>query len=499
METANVLHFHDFYYLLAIEADLMRQCSIHPEYQFRHAFVKLENDVHEYKAKFAELYAENIVNYLWAACLGEARHASDMCNGGIILTELDNRNRYSVYNEAHNYPVNRENLDILLEIYSQEWRSGFGGEAWLRIIKAVNMYFTGELDAVSFIDHVVDLQHNGGSAFNKAACDATGFDTSYAGYINEFLNYKFNYDILRQYINRHFEVSTKVKKLIDRHNNIIDGKLVTTWTIGRLAAVKKSEVVYKNNILETDEIESSSNYCEYNDHMTRQDTVEIQGQAVCRTCKESYFTHCDCGDYEHDSKVIWIDGNSYCDDCASHEIYENCYDCGENHSDYIEIEGDFYCESCASKNFAFCEEHKTYYSSGNDCEQCEAETTPPTPEPLPHPTETQEKLLFKSGLKVLHLDSSLAKYDKEGLVILFTGDFSLHTGKVLKHKQSGHYSVTHKLSGTKVLETNKLGKAIAFCHSLSGKIDFSYPEGDAYYYNNAKIIKEKQADYGKKS
>lgn len=379
--TANVFHFHDFYYLEALETDLSSQAMAKPELQFRHSFEKLQNDVSEYRQMFNQLFAENIMNYLWAACLGEARHASNMCkDGGIIMSELDNLNRSTVYGKSHNYPINRENLDILIAIYTQEWRSGFGGKAWLDIVEAMEMYFDGTLDAASFIDHTADLEHNGGSAFNKYAREYTGFDTSNSGYIQGFLNYKFAYDILRDQkcTWRKIPVSTKVKRLIERHNNIIEGKIVTEWVCvtDDLFNIQPSWIVYGTSEIETESLETEHyNECEYNDHSTTDETryVKAVSQTVCSDCLHDHFTKCGCGHYEHDGSVSRLDGDTICEKCMQKTDFVTCKDCGENITEWTEFNCNYYCEDCKDSNLGYCETHEKYYESGQDCEDCENE------------------------------------------------------------------------------------------------------------------------------
>lgn len=367
--TARVNHFHDFYYLMAIEADLMTAKSANPENEFRHSFVKLETDVQAYKAKFVELFAENIVNYIWAACLGEARHASDKCNGkGEVLQELDGLGRDTVYSKAHLYPVNEENLNTAIRIYSQDWDSNYGGEAWLQIAEAVQMYYNGTLDAVSFIDHVADLQHNGGSVFSKCAEAYTGFDTENSDEIKDFLDYKFHYDILRNH-QVNVSVSSKIKSLVERHNNIIEGKIVTHWLHIGSEPVQKSWVEYGEKTLETDELQAQ--YCDYNEHFTSDSVREINSELVCRNCQNNHFTYCGCGHYEHDSNVQHLDGYSICESCFDDSSWAMCEDCGDCFTEYVELDGKCYCENCKDANLGYCEEHDEYYERGDECSRCE--------------------------------------------------------------------------------------------------------------------------------
>lgn len=51
---------------------------------------------------------------------------------------------------------------------SDVWEGGvFGGQKWAAITNALLMFMKGELSLTLFVDHVFDLEHNGGRLFNK--------------------------------------------------------------------------------------------------------------------------------------------------------------------------------------------------------------------------------------------------------------------------------------------------------------------------------------------
>src|SRR5207244_2130819 len=49
-----------------------------------------------------------------------------------------------------------------------KWRGSFGGDAWLKIVGACREYLTTlRAFPLVFADHIVDISHNGGLAWDK--------------------------------------------------------------------------------------------------------------------------------------------------------------------------------------------------------------------------------------------------------------------------------------------------------------------------------------------
>lgn len=60
-------HFHDFYFLEAMQAGLSMAKVTNPEFQFRRSVEKLESDINETFAKLTQTMAFRIYVYLYAA------------------------------------------------------------------------------------------------------------------------------------------------------------------------------------------------------------------------------------------------------------------------------------------------------------------------------------------------------------------------------------------------------------------------------------------------
>lgn len=215
-------HFNDFYMLEALMAAITMEYSAHPDYEFRHSVVRLEADVKEAFAHLTHEMALRIYVYLWSAALGEARYAQDF-NLKYYIKGLHGLSRSSVYDKALSYFPCQENVTILKNVFNQKWGGAYGGEAWLNIVEAMEMY--GKVSDATFIDHSVDLEHNGGCVFSKSAKFGLDCDAYSPYYLKKFLDFKFAKNILED-LNDHggevtrVRVSRKVYGLIERFINV---------------------------------------------------------------------------------------------------------------------------------------------------------------------------------------------------------------------------------------------------------------------------------------
>jgi len=112
-----------------------------------------------------EKFARVLFDYLCASSLGEARHATQRPHGFFIENYDAGFSRNSVYSDAHIYSPAKF-LPILLKVFETgNWGNGYGGAKWARIVQAAMLY--EKVSNQVFIDHIIDLAHNGGTAFDK--------------------------------------------------------------------------------------------------------------------------------------------------------------------------------------------------------------------------------------------------------------------------------------------------------------------------------------------
>lgn len=360
-------HFHDFYFLEALQAGLSMAKIVNPEFQFRRSVEKLESDINETFENLTHTMALRIYVYLYAASLGEARHASDNCDTAI--EEVDGVGRSRVYNKALQYFPSDKNVNILLGIFSQNWNSnGFGGEAWLEIVEGMTLY--GTITDAAFIDHTVDLEHNSGSVFTKDTDDEINFQCfgSYdANTLKGFLNWKFRSDILNEkkssYSGRYdvsFDVSSKIYNLMIRYSNIIAKIEAVNYCSPTLEFLTPYEVDWGTQEFSITECDPESDWpeCEWcSNKIDPEDHKHYQHACICDDCYRRKVTFCDhCGDECVSENTVAVDCEMWCEGCASNDASQ-CEDCGNYTQEYTTTTdaGQTFCQDCIKNNATKCE------------------------------------------------------------------------------------------------------------------------------------------------
>lgn len=241
----NLEHYHDFYILHALQAGIRSEVGNNPEKMFSKAVEKLTADVELTSLDIVPNIALRSFVYLYAACLGEARHARESLAKESFIPETIAMHREGLYRAITEYRPTPSNINILISVFSQKWSSGFGGKAWRNIAEALKMYFTHPAEV--FVDHIIDLEHNGGCVFNKSdARDSLHFAVEYPESFKGFLDWKFRYDVLQDkpgYMREEFRVSRKVRKLVTRFCNIFSKK-DPYWMKGTLPALDEYIVTW---------------------------------------------------------------------------------------------------------------------------------------------------------------------------------------------------------------------------------------------------------------
>lgn len=242
--TMSLQHFHDFYYIMAVEHAITSGIVERPELEFSKAVEKLQSKLDDMKAEIVPNIAVRTFVYLYAACIGEARHAADSEAEWFFIPEITKRSRSDLYSRTFMYRPTVENIQTIISIFCQKWHSGFGGIAWKNIAEALLEYYA--LDNASWIDHVIDLEHNNGTAFSKTdAVRTLHFDPSYSGRFRSFLDYKFSHDILVEPYYRRLHVTPSVKTLVERYCTIFN-KDKPEWLVGDLDELTPYPVEWGN-------------------------------------------------------------------------------------------------------------------------------------------------------------------------------------------------------------------------------------------------------------
>jgi hypothetical protein len=158
---------------------------IYQDKSYRHSVEKLQQDFDFLYKEYTSNLALMLRDYLILSCFSEARHSRLMATK--TLAPLPESCRTLVWQKViENDPTPA--IPMLIDTFNAIWASGFGGRAWAKIAKTIQMY--GTVDDAVFIDYVVDLTHNGGCALDKGALIVMDCD------VEKLLSYKTDYSLL---------------------------------------------------------------------------------------------------------------------------------------------------------------------------------------------------------------------------------------------------------------------------------------------------------------
>ena len=124
--------------------------------------VDLELFLSDITTPIARLYRD----YALCAGFGEVRHYHERCSSFRWVAQIPHlAGRIGAIQTGCRYsPASL--TSVLYKIFSLgKWESAFGGELWATIIKTTGEY--GAISNMSFIDKIIDLQHNNGIFIDK--------------------------------------------------------------------------------------------------------------------------------------------------------------------------------------------------------------------------------------------------------------------------------------------------------------------------------------------
>lgn len=387
-------HFQDFYYLEALQAKMTMAKSANPENLFRKGFVKLDEDIQKAFQTLCERMALHIYVYLWVAALGEAVYADYNCEQRIA----EQHGGWSD-TDALDYFPNDENVEIVKTIFGQDWSGGgYGGDAWEDIVEAMDMY--NKVPHSTFIDHAVDLEHNGGNVFDKTNAEECGLNCFTPGYgksgLQNFLDIKFKNDILNnnKYNNGwgnyklQIDVSMKVYDLIVRYSNIVEKVKAVNFLKPTLEWLTPYSVNWEYQDFSLESANGGLKCAWCGDSIDADYCHNFRDEDICDYCYDHKVVSCEkCGEdaLSDDTEDIYSGNHNevWCYECVSSYAVD-CEDCGckvdEEHNT-VRTEDDFtICKDCAEK--MFCEECNEYYY------HIEAHNEEEHPEPIELPVDS---------------------------------------------------------------------------------------------------------------
>lgn len=132
----------------------------------RRAKEKLQADAIYLRDELVQTLATALYEYLWLIAWGEARHGRlHVLRGLWYYDQIPEEGRARAYKEAVAYNPHK-NLPLLLELFNQSWIDGsYGGHRWSDLVAATMLY--DEYPSMIYVDHVIDICHNNGLAFDK--------------------------------------------------------------------------------------------------------------------------------------------------------------------------------------------------------------------------------------------------------------------------------------------------------------------------------------------
>ena len=345
-----IAHFYDFYYLEAMKAGLTMAKSANPEIEYRHSVERLERDLETEYARLSKSIALRVYVYLWAAALGEARHASGRV--GAYISETKGSSRDSVFYHSLEYFPDEHNTNALLDVLgSKGWSSSYGGKKWYEIVQGMMLY--GKISDAAFIDHAVDLEHNGGCVFDKfSGKDVILFNCEGYRYLHSFLDYKFRHNILTDAMNPYskFQVSLRTYNLVARYQNIIGG-CATNWLVPELETLSDYSVDWDVRHLTVDGCVRLAYYATHHSEYVNPTQVISQNHKHHERRERRRHTRCvECGCRVSDDYSFYgPDDCTYCESCYD-DKFTSCEKCGETleNDEIIHVENEgYYCEYCA--------------------------------------------------------------------------------------------------------------------------------------------------------
>jgi len=149
--------FADFYCLQAILSD--RRIDQHTDIQSEAATTL---------ARVSQPISNVLADYMYLICMGEARHAVGSTSLEWYWSEIPkSEGRVGAYHFAEKYDPLKV-LPQLSSLFDQSgWGGSYGGKKWKNIADVALKFRRGELPPATYIDHVADLKHNGGTQFSK--------------------------------------------------------------------------------------------------------------------------------------------------------------------------------------------------------------------------------------------------------------------------------------------------------------------------------------------
>jgi hypothetical protein len=377
MRVSNAIEFYLLEYMVA-ESDRLSARNLAASDKFKDDLIRT------YRLLESNL-STAFLHYLYLAAIGEARHASCKCE--YMLYEINGGQRDSACEAGLDYDI-EYSLPILEELYLNcRWFGGsFGGSNWGEIVQCAQLYYTIGCESLSaWIDYIMDVEHNGGSLFDKKEAGYTArLKLDMDKYpLRVFLNFKFDHDILEDVDSAYdneildiymYAVSSRVKSLIHRFYVIYKEQYPPSWLdkCNGSAWYDYTPVKFGSRVLTLVEARTLETCESCGTDLECIDTccaVNDNGYYYCNECYHNDHISCEgCNEYfdESDTTEYDIVGKNYtitlCSDCANEAIV--CWYC-----DSIIMDNDFITDDSEDKVCLGCARDNGYLQTCANCHQ----------------------------------------------------------------------------------------------------------------------------------
>src|SRR3990167_3167831 len=328
----------DFYYL-----ELLSHLASTGHAHNWKAAEKLVTSLEFQKDQLSKKLARCLRDYLYEICIQEAGYASYHCEQA--LDKPPNRTVHEPKSAL---------LALIGQFEDEGWADdGYGGESWAKIARCALEY--DKLDFITFVDHVADVEHNGGELFDKygeAADVGLKLDMKKSE-LEGWLEFKAHNDILGDGVYAKY-LSTKTKELINRYFNIFRGgmgmpsefepynddkegwtkweprdigtkEFVASWTQRQWECENCGEMTDDPIVLDSGDsgCDYCTLYCAEGDHSVYSDDY-IWDKVMCEDCYANSHTDCDgCGGSYHNDDITERDGELLCPPCNEEKEQED--------------------------------------------------------------------------------------------------------------------------------------------------------------------------------
>jgi hypothetical protein len=142
--------------------------------------IQWKNQVSRFAEHYTNTLARNLFDFLVVASFGEARYAQGTKYTFNCPQLIKSGARLDAYQGALMYDP-RDLIPKLIHAFTAySWGGSTGGERWANIARTAGLFFDPKFrnTPIAWIDHVVDIVHNGGLAFNKGYIICNPLDKS---------------------------------------------------------------------------------------------------------------------------------------------------------------------------------------------------------------------------------------------------------------------------------------------------------------------------------